>query len=89
MSDTMRRTRVFPAMLVGMVQVGEETGSLPEMLGRVAEGYEEEVDAAVDALTSMLEPILIVLLAVIIGLVVIGLFLPLLKLAVIMGGPGD
>ncbi len=85
-SATMKRTRAFPAMLVGMVQVGEETGALPEMLERVAATYEEEVDAAVESLTSMLEPILIVVLAGIVGTIVVGLFLPLLKLVFLMSG---
>jgi type IV pilus assembly protein PilC len=85
-SGTMKRTGVFPAMLVGMVQVGEETGTLPEMLERVAQAYEEEVDAAVESLTSMIEPVLIVVLAGLVGCIVIGLFLPLLKLALVMSG---
>jgi type IV pilus assembly protein PilC len=85
-SGTMKRTGAFPAMLVGMVQVGEETGSLPEMLERVAQTYEEEVDAAVESLTSMIEPLLIVVLAGIVGTIVIALFLPLLKIALVMSG---
>jgi type IV pilus assembly protein PilC len=85
-SGTMKRTGVFPAMLVGMVQVGEETGTLPEMLERVAQAYEEEVDATVESLTSMIEPILIVLLAGLVGCIVIGLFLPLLKIALVWSG---
>jgi type IV pilus assembly protein PilC len=85
-SGTMKRTGAFPAMLVGMVQVGEETGSLPEMLERVAQSYAEEVDAAVESLTSMIEPLLIVFLAGIVGTIVIGLFLPLLKIALMMSG---
>jgi len=87
-SGTMKRTGVFPGMLVGMVQVGEETGTLPEMLERVAQAYEEEVDAAVESLTSMIEPILIVALAGLVGCIVIGLFLPLLKIALVMSGSG-
>ena len=61
---------VFPAMVVSMIQVGEETGALPEMLMKVAETYDDEVDTAVDALTSVIEPIMIILLALIVGTIV-------------------
>ena len=63
-----------------MVEVGEETGKLPEMLDKIANTYDEEVDNAVGALTSMIEPLMIVLLAVIVGSIVIALFLPLTKI---------
>ena len=63
-----------------MIEVGEETGALPEMLTRVADVYEEEVDVAVDALTSLIEPIMIVGLAVIVGTIVIAMFLPMISL---------
>ncbi|MCK5802673.1 MAG: type II secretion system F family protein [Lentisphaeria bacterium] len=85
-SQTMAATGAFPKMLVGMVQVGEETGALPEMLARVSTAYEEEVDSAVEALTSMIEPALIVLLAGLVGTIVIALFLPLIRLITIMTG---
>lgn len=67
-------------MVASMVEVGEETGKLTEMLGRVADTYDEEVDNAVAALTSMLEPVMIVLMALIVGTVVIALFLPLVRI---------
>lgn len=70
---------VFPAMVVGLTEVGEETGKLPEMLGRIADAYEEEVDNAVAGLTAMIEPILIVVLAVLVGTVVLALFLPIIS----------
>ncbi|MGC4014861.1 MAG: type II secretion system F family protein [Luteolibacter sp.] len=70
---------VFPAMVISMVDVGEETGQLPEMLLKVAEVYDDEVDNAVTALTSILEPIMIVILALVVGCVVFALFLPLIK----------
>ena len=70
---------VFPGMVISMVDVGEETGQLPEMLLKVADVYDDEVDNAVTALTSILEPIMIVILALIVGAVVFALFLPLLK----------
>jgi type IV pilus assembly protein PilC len=71
---------VFPNMLISMVDVGEETGQLPEMLLKVADVYDDEVDSAVTALTSILEPIMIVFLALIVGAVVFALFLPLIKM---------
>lgn len=71
---------VFPNMLISMVDVGEETGQLPEMLLKVADVYDDEVDNAVTALTSILEPIMIVFLALIVGAVVFALFLPLIKM---------
>ena len=66
-------------MVISMVDVGEETGQLPEMLLKVADVYDDEVDNSVAALTSMLEPIMIVLLAVIVGNIVIALFMPLIR----------
>ncbi|BCU75718.1 type II secretion system F family protein [Luteolibacter sp. LG18] len=76
---------VFPAMVISMVDVGEETGQLPEMLLKVAEVYDDEVDNAVTALTSILEPIMIVILALVVGAVVFALFLPLIKIISTMG----
>ena len=63
-----------------MIDIGEETGALPEMLVKVADVYEEEVDNAVAALTSLLEPVMIVFLAVIVGSIVIAMFLPLIAM---------
>ena len=83
----MANCRVFPPMVIGMVDVGEQTGALPEMLMKVADDYEEEVDNAVSAMTSLLEPIMIVILAVIVGSIVIALFLPLVDIISIMGDP--
>jgi type IV pilus assembly protein PilC len=71
---------VFPPMVVSMVDVGEQTGALPEMLLRIADNYDEEVDNAVAAMTSLLEPIMIVFLAVIVGSIVIAMFLPLITM---------
>jgi len=73
-------SRVFPPMVVSMVDVGEETGKLPEMLLKVADVYDDEVDNAVVALTSMLEPLMIVFLAVIVGTIVLALFTPLISI---------
>lgn len=69
---------VFPPMVISMIQVGEETGQLPDMLIKIADVYDEEVDNSVAGLTSLLEPIMIVFLAVIVGTIVIALFLPLI-----------
>lgn len=71
---------VFPPMMISMVDVGEETGRLPEMLMKVAEVYDEEVDNAVTALTAVLEPLMIVILAVIVGGIVISMFLPMMEI---------
>jgi type IV pilus assembly protein PilC len=79
---------IFPAMVVSMVDVGEETGALPDMLMKVADVYDDEVDNAVAALTSLLEPIMIVFLAVIVGTIVIAMFLPLIKVLTTLGGSG-
>ena len=76
----MEACSVFPPIVVSMVDVGEQTGALPEMLMKVADNYEEEVDNAVSAMTSMLEPIMIVFLAVVVGSIVIAMFMPLIVL---------
>ena len=73
-------SKQFPPMVVSMVDVGEETGKLPEMLLKMADVYDDEVDNAVAALTSMLEPIMIVFLAVIVGTIVLALFTPLISI---------
>jgi type IV pilus assembly protein PilC len=76
---------VFPPMVISMVDVGEQTGALPEMLMKIADNYDEEVDNAVAAMTSLLEPIMIVILAVIVGSIVIAMFLPLIQLMETVG----
>lgn len=73
-------SRIFPPMVISMVDVGEQTGALPEMLMKISDVYDEEVDNAVAAMTSLLEPILIVFLAVIVGSIVIAMFMPLIAL---------
>jgi len=82
----MMRTKVFPPMVTNMIAVGEETGAMDAMLEKVADAYEAEVDAAVAAMTSMLEPLLIVFMGGIVGFIVISLFLPLIKLAMSLSG---
>ncbi len=73
-------TAVFPPMVTSMIDVGEHTGQLPEMLGKVADIYEEEVDNAVAGLSSLIEPILILFLALVVGTIVIALFLPIVRI---------
>lgn len=73
-------SKIFPPMVISMVDVGEETGQLPDMLLKIADVYDDEVDNAVDALTSLLEPIMIVFLALIVGTIVIALFLPMVDI---------
>ncbi|MDI9401766.1 MAG: type II secretion system F family protein [Limisphaerales bacterium] len=79
-------SKIFPPMVISMVDVGEQTGALPEMLMKIADNYDEEVDNAVAAMTSLLEPVMIVFLAVIVGSIVIAMFMPLIAL---MDGMGD
>jgi type IV pilus assembly protein PilC len=80
MSGPMEGTGVFPTMVVSMVDVGEETGALPEMLLKIADNYDDEVDTAVEGLTSIIEPVLIIFLAVVIGTIVIAMFVPLISI---------
>jgi type IV pilus assembly protein PilC len=86
-AEPLRAAHVFPAVVCGMVDVGEQTGALPEMLMKIADIYDEEVDNAVAAMTSLLEPILIVFLAVVVGSIVIALYLPIIDL--VTGGGLD
>ncbi|MFO7768702.1 MAG: type II secretion system F family protein [bacterium] len=76
-TDPLARAEVFPPMVIQMVNVGEQTGELDRMLEKVADYYEEEVDTAVDGLTSIIEPIIIVYLGVVIGGMVLAMYLPL------------
>jgi len=80
-SEPLGKTNVFPPMVVQMIAVGETTGALDAMLGKIADFYEEEVDAAVAALTSLLEPMLMVFLGAIIGFIVVAMYLPIFKMA--------
>ncbi len=86
MTKPLTNSHVFPLMLCSMVEVGEETGALPDMLNRVADGYEEEVDRAVEGITSLIEPVMICFLAVIVGTIVVAMFAPLVKLIDRLGG---
>ena len=78
------RSRLFPHMVVQMVAIGEEAGSLDTMLGKVADFYEEEVDNAVDSLSSLLEPLIMAILGVLVGGLVVAMYLPIFKLGTVV-----
>lgn len=80
MQTAMENTHLFPNMVVQMVAIGEESGALEQMLGKVADFYEEEVDNAVDSLSSLLEPIIMAILGVLVGGMVVAMYLPIFKL---------
>ena len=88
MTDPLASSGVFPPMVVSMVQVGEETGQLPDMLTRIANTYDDEVDNAVAGLTAAIEPALIIFLAVVVGTIVIAMFLPMIKIISSVSGGG-
>ncbi len=80
-----RQTGLFPNMVVQMIAIGEESGALDKMLFKIAEFYEQEVNDAVDALSSLLEPLIMVVLGVLVGGMVIGMYLPIFKLGAVVG----
>ncbi|HZE20158.1 MAG TPA: type II secretion system F family protein [Candidatus Angelobacter sp.] len=82
----LRQSTVFPQMVVQMISVGEETGALDDMLTRIADFYDDEVDTAVDSLTSLIEPIMIVVMGSIVGGMVIAMYLPMFKLINVVAG---
>jgi len=86
MTNPLAASRVFPPMVISMVEVGEETGAISDMLTRVADTYDDEVDNAVAGLTSVIEPLMIMLLAVIVGTIVIAMFMPMIKIIGNIGG---
>jgi len=79
LGEPLRQSKVFPAMVVQMVAVGEQTGRLDDMLSKVADYYEDEVDVAVSGLTALLEPIMIVFLGIVVGGIVIAMYLPIFQ----------
>ena len=80
-AEPLGQTKVFPGMVVQMISVGEATGNMDAMLSKIADFYDEEVDSAVAAMTSLIEPLLIVFLGVIIGGLVVAMYLPIFKIA--------
>ena len=81
LAGPLAESNVFPPMVVQMIGVGEQTGAMDTMLQKIAEFYEDEVDVAVSAMTSMLEPIMMVFLGVVIGGLIIAMYLPIFELA--------
>jgi type IV pilus assembly protein PilC len=81
MAEPLAETKIFPGMVVQMISVGEQTGALDQMLNKIADFYEDEVDVAVGALTSMLEPIMMVGIGGMVGVVLISMYLPIFSLA--------
>ena len=81
MATPLAESRVFPSMVVQMIGVGEQTGAMDQMLQKIADFYEEEVDAAVSALTSLIEPVMMAFLGVVVGGLIIAMYLPIFKLA--------
>ena len=86
MTAPLAASKVFPPMVISMVEVGEETGALPDMLTRIANTYEDEVDNAVAGLTSAIEPMMIIILAVVVGTIVIAMFMPMIQIIGSLGG---
>jgi type IV pilus assembly protein PilC len=85
-ADPLRASGVFPPMVVQMIAVGEETGALDSMLEKIAKFYDEEVNSAVETLTSIIEPVMIVVMGVIVGGMVISMYLPMFKLVNVVAG---
>jgi type IV pilus assembly protein PilC len=84
MQFAMKKTNLFPNMVIQMIAIGEESGSLESMLLKVADFYEEEVDAAVDALSSLLEPLIMAVLGVMVGGLVVAMYMPIFKLGAVV-----
>ncbi len=84
MGPAMRKTGVFPVMVSQMIGIGEESGALEEMLAKVATIYEEDVDNTIDGLTSLLEPLIMVILGIVVGSLVVAMYLPVFKMGSIM-----
>ncbi|MCB0309238.1 MAG: type II secretion system F family protein, partial [Bdellovibrionales bacterium] len=86
MAEPLEESGVFPSMVCQMIGVGEATGAMDAMLNKIADFYDEEVDSAVEALTSLMEPVMMVFLGTIIGGLVVAMYLPVFKLAGTVGG---
>ena len=84
LADPLRSTPVFPPMVVHMINVGENTGALDKMLSKIADFYDDEVDTAVTALTSLLEPLMIVFLGVVVGGLVVAMYMPIFKMVTLV-----
>jgi type IV pilus assembly protein PilC len=84
-ADPLAKSGVFPLMVTRMIDVGEKTGSLDELLAKIAEFYDQQVEAAISSLTSMIEPMLILFLGIVVGGMVLALFMPIFKLSTLVG----
>lgn len=84
-SDPLKKANIFPPMVIQMISVGEETGGLDTMLNKIADFYDQEVDTAVKGLTSMIEPIIIIVLGFVVGTIVIAMFMPMFALGDMVG----
>ncbi len=82
----LEQAKLFPGMVVRMIDIGEQTGALPDMLKRIARNYDEEVDTALESMIALIEPFMICFLAVVVGGIVLALFLPLIKIIEVLGG---
>jgi len=85
MADPLAESGVFPSMVCQMISVGESTGALDSMLGKIADFYDEEVDQAVENMTALIEPFMLVFLGIVIGGLVVSMYLPIFKMAAAMG----
>jgi len=86
LTTSLQQVAIFPNMVIQMVAIGEESGSLSTMLGKIADFYEEEVDQAVEALSSLMEPVIMVVLGGLIGGIIIAMYLPIFKMGGMVGG---
>ena len=77
---------IFPPMVAQMVRVGEETGELEKMLSKIADFYEDEVDSAIATLTSVIEPLMMIGVGIMVGIIIISMYLPMFKLLTLIGG---
>jgi len=85
LADPLGRAKIFPAMVVSMISVGEATGALDNMLNKIADFYDDEVDSAVAALTSMLEPMLMIFLGITVGFVIVAMYMPIFQMGAAAG----
>ncbi len=85
LAEPLGRAKVFPTMVVSMISVGEATGALDNMLNKIADFYDDEVDSAVAALTSMLEPMLMIFLGVVVGFVIVAMYMPIFQMGSAVG----
>jgi type IV pilus assembly protein PilC len=85
LADPLGRAKVFPPMVVSMISVGEATGALDSMLNKIADFYDDEVDSAVAALTSLLEPMLMIFLGVVVGFVIVAMYMPIFQMGSAVG----